>query len=266
LQITFVKNFFRPKAFTLIELLVVIAIIAILAALLLPALAKAKARAKQISCLNQLKQLGTGMVIYVGDNHDNYPSVASHNAGWHTEDWIYWQRIGYAVAPPVQQSQIALAIGTGATTNLFICPAQQVFQNNNGYGYSYSFNANDTVNPYNGMGLLYDPMPATTSHPFKSTQVRRPTDKIMLVEEPAGNPAVTPNEWAPGAVQYYTAGKNLDDGRWDPNANPAQGQISIRHNPSGNNGSGNVNFADGHAQLTPWGWAGNNFYYNPTAP
>lgn len=239
-------------AFTLIELLVVIAIIAILAAMLLPALAAAKKKAQQTYCLNNLKQLGLGFCLYVGDYNDTMPADASHGAGWHQEDWIYWwggwnastmPPAGSSFSPPLAQSQICLMIkysNTNAVNSLFRCPADTSDtgrKNNTGwtpiYEYSYSLNGmgNPTGTPPTyGFASSWDP---TTGNwiPFKYSRARHPSALIMLAEEPTD---ISPNEMQP-ANTY----KIIDDGRWQPGPN----SITVRHN-----NKGNVAFADGHSE------------------
>ena len=85
----------KHRAFTLIELLVVIAIIAILAAILFPVFAQAKNAAKKTACLNNMKQMGTAMMLYLNDNDDRIMS-ASQGSGadyvdgdWGKDLWMF---------------------------------------------------------------------------------------------------------------------------------------------------------------------------------
>src|ERR1700690_4410612 len=81
----------KKHGFTLIELLVVIAIIAILAAMLLPALAAAKAKAQRIKCTNNMHQLGMGFIMFAGEHNDMLPPAGygvSPNDQYTWDGWI----------------------------------------------------------------------------------------------------------------------------------------------------------------------------------
>jgi prepilin-type N-terminal cleavage/methylation domain-containing protein/prepilin-type processing-associated H-X9-DG protein len=220
------------SAFTLIELLVVIAIIAILAAMILPALAAAKRKAQKAYCLNNLKQLGLGFVLYAGDFGDVMPADGSHGAGWHTEDWIYWWQ---DVNHPFTQGQIAQMIK--ANTNLFRCPADTSNVGRQLHtGWTPNFNYSYSLNGQGDGVTTFGPASSWSSGswvPFKYSRIRHPSDLVLLAEEPTD---ITPNEM-PGPPGTYTT--IIDDGRWLPGPNP----ITVRHTKKGN-----ITFADGHSE------------------
>jgi prepilin-type N-terminal cleavage/methylation domain-containing protein/prepilin-type processing-associated H-X9-DG protein len=224
-------------AFTLLELLVVIAVIAVLAALLMPALSAAKRRAAQATCINDLKQLGLGMQMYIDDFRDTFPGMASQHSGFQASDWIWWRTND--PAHPVQKSPIVAYLGS-ADARLFRCPldtdnsarfaaADSV---NGPYLYSYSVTSYDVVNGVNpGMTSVFT---GGQDLPFTLAGIRNPSEKIMLAEEAASE---SPRDNPTGAGV-------INDGRWVPaNHDP----LTARHG-----GNADVTFADFHVAPMPW--------------
>ncbi len=179
---------YRPRslsAFTLIELLVVIAIIGLLAALFTPALSGAKRKAQGTTCLNNLKQMGTGMLLYAGDNDDKYPFPEG------VSDYEYWQPTDRGAGFLLEQLEHYVGWGK----NIWYC---QRFKSRHELDIEAAFLAESITYYY----WAFHNLPVAT---FRAMKLDHPTSR-WDEEEGAWNPGVSGqvllSDWFGSAVRY----------------------------------------------------------------
>jgi len=216
------------RGFTLIELLVVIAIIAILAAMLLPALAKAKDKAKLIRCTSNEKQIGLAYLMYAQD-YDNFLPVAGldYNGNVSPVEWFL------QISPYVARGTTNAAT-LSATNSVVACPSAKI---------------DGVMNPsdpnraaYGGYGHNYYYLGYTDSSKYKLTDITKPVETCMNGDglDPIAGQSL--GYWCFGYL--YTPS--------NPPWASAGNQMSTCP-PYTRHGIGdNFAWTDGHAVMTPW--------------
>lgn len=196
-----------------------------------------KGRADQAACINNLKQLGMGMRMYIDD-------IASQHSGFQAADWIYWRT--NTAYPQVQQSPIVLALAN-TSPKLFRCPldtddnarrAEGATDPANGpYFYSYSMTSYNLTTDSDGTQVnpgMSSNFSSGVNLPFRLASIHNSSGKIMIAEEVA----------SAGGGDNPTGASVINDGRWMPqDPDP----LTARHG-----GKADVTFADFHVGTVTW--------------
>jgi prepilin-type N-terminal cleavage/methylation domain-containing protein/prepilin-type processing-associated H-X9-DG protein len=221
----------RRPGFTLVELLVVIGIISLLISILLPSLNKARENAKQVQCLNNLRQLGVAFVMYANNYKGFYPKSAAVG-NRRQDDWLHWQ-----AGRDINESTIAPFLAKPLSKEYFRCPSDDVSQRRytaeGGYRYSYSMSNKFTL--------------------YQVTKVKNPSNKVHLYEEDEtsvddGNSSPEDNANIDLlAIRHDRTKVPETEATWRTN-------IDRR---------GNAAFVDGHAEYIARRELHSRFYYDP---
>ena len=206
------------RGFTLIELLVVIAIIAILAAILFPVFARAREKARQTSCLSNVKQTALAIQMYTQDYDEVFPIAYYYDAGF-GQEWAWDAYVNYGTGAN------GLGIIGPYTKNnqLNQCPS---FKGNPSWGRPYTGYAYNV--PYIGHGQF-----ETRVSPASLGEVEYPTETALICDSAY---------WSTyGTVGI--AGNNFLRSPGDPSYGYVGPNVHFRHN-----GAANVAYCDGHAK------------------
>jgi len=236
----------RIGGFTLIELLVVIAIIAILAAILFPVFAKVREKARQTSCLSNVKQQILGVVQYLDDDDGIFPPTvterealpSSINNATQARQYSIRGRLDAYIKAPVGSADVfkdidgpdwpKQAVSGPPSTTAFYWPVDYGYNINEGTG-AQCPNANATVKAWFAANPKFGFNETTALNDIQApakflilTDAQRPNVPNTI---PVGRGSVTPQQW------------------WGFTLSSPQAQLTARHN-----GYANVGFADGHAK------------------